>query len=76
MSSSNLPPEVLEERAAEQRRRLHNSVSELRSSVTEAVREKLDVKRYLREYMGPATTVAAILGLLAGYGTAGMFTRK
>ena len=75
MSSTNLPPEMLEQRAAEQRRRLHNSVSELRSSVTEAVREKLDVKRYLREYMGPATTAAAIFGLLLGYGTVGMFTR-
>jgi len=76
MSSSNLPPEVLEERAAEQRRRLHNSVSELRSSVTEVVREKLDLKRYFREYMGPATTAVAILGLLVGYSSAGMFTRK
>jgi len=75
MSSSNLPPEVLEQRAAEQRRRLHNSVSELRSSVTEAVREKLDFKRYLREYMGPATATAAVFGLLLGYGTAGIFTK-
>jgi hypothetical protein len=76
MSNSNLPPEVLEERATEQRRRLHNSVSELRSSVTEAVREKLDVRRYLREYMGSATTAAAIIGLLLGYSTSGMFTRN
>ncbi len=75
MSVSNLPAEMLEQRAAEQRRRLHNSVSELRSSVTEAVREKLDFKRYLREYMGPAATVASILGLLIGYSMAGMFTR-
>ena len=75
MSSSNFPTEVLEERAAEQRRRLHNSVSELRSSVTEAVREKLDVKRYLRKYVAPATTAAAIVGLLLGYGTAGLFTK-
>jgi len=75
MSTTNLPTEVLEQRAAEQRRRLHNSVSELRSSVTEAVREKLDVKRYLREYMGPATAAAAILGLMLGHATVGIFTR-
>ncbi len=75
MSSNNLPADLLEQRAAEQRRRLHNSVSELRSSVTEAVREKLDVRRYLREYMGPATTAAAICGLLVGYATLGMFTK-
>jgi hypothetical protein len=74
-SSSNLPPDVLEQHAAEQRRRLHNSVSELRSSVTEAVREKLNVKRYLREYMGPATASVALVGLFLGYGVAGMLTR-
>jgi len=76
MSTHDLPTEVLEQRAAEQRRRLHNSVSELRSSVTEAVREKLDAKRYLREYMKPVAATAAVLGLLLGYSTAGMFTRK
>jgi hypothetical protein len=75
MSSNNLPADMLEQRAAEQRRRLHNSVGELRSSVTEVVREKLDFKRYIREYMGPATTAAAIVGLLLGYNTAAMFTR-
>lgn len=74
-SSSNLPTEILEQRAAEQRRRIHNSVSELRSSVTEVVREKLDAKRYLREYMGPVTASAALFGLFLGYGVAGMFTR-
>ncbi len=75
MSSNNLPADMLEQRATEQRRRLHNSVGELRSSVTEAVREKLDFKRYLREYMGPAASAAAICGLLLGYNTAGIFTR-
>ena len=75
MSSNNLPPEVLEQRATEQRRRLHKSVNDLRSSVTEVVREKLDFKRYIREYMGPATAIAAILGLLLGHATAGIFTR-
>jgi len=74
-NSGQIPPEVLEQRAAEQRRRLHNSVSELRSSVEEVVREKLDLKRYFSRYMGPATAATALLGLLVGYGTAGMFTR-
>jgi hypothetical protein len=75
MSSNNLPAEVLEQRASEQRRRLHNSVSELRSSVTEVVREKLDLNRYFRRYIGPATAATAIVGLLLGYSTAGIFTR-
>jgi hypothetical protein len=76
MSAGNIPADVLEQRAAEQRRRLHNSVSDLRSSVTEVVREKLDLKRYLREYMTPAAITAAILGLLAGYNTASIFTKS
>jgi hypothetical protein len=73
-SDSSIPAEVLEQRAAEQRRRLHNSVSELRSSVTETVKERLDAKRYVREYIGPATASAAVVGLLAGYAVIGMFT--
>lgn len=75
MSNNNLPTEMLEQRAAEQRRRLHDSVSELRCSVTEAVREKFDLRRYLRLYMRPATTAAVICGLLLGHNTAGMFTK-
>lgn len=75
MNMNQIPSEVLEQRAVEQRRRLHNSVSELRSSVTEVVREKLDVKRYLVQYLAPATAATALLGLLLGYGTAGIFTR-
>jgi hypothetical protein len=75
-SNSSIPAEVLEQRAAEQRRRLHNSVSELRSSVNETVRDKLDPKKYLREYAGPAAAVAAIAGLLLGYSMTGMFTRR
>ncbi len=75
MSSSNLPAEILEQHASEQRRRLHNSVSELRSSVTEAVREKLDLKRYFRQYAVPASAAAAIVGLLLGHSIAGIFTR-
>lgn len=76
MSSNEVPADVLEQRAAEQRRRLHNSVSDLRDSVRETVREKLDVRRYLRNYMGPAASAAAVCGLLLGYGTAGLFTKR
>ena len=67
--TSRVPFELLEERAAEQRRQLHNSVSELRSSV----RERLDVKKNAREYLLPASGVAAVLGLVMGYGLAGIF---
>jgi ElaB/YqjD/DUF883 family membrane-anchored ribosome-binding protein len=75
MSTNDVAAEALEKRAAEQRRRLHNSVSELRVSVTEKVREKLDAKRYIRQYIGPATAVAALVGLMLGYSTMGLFTK-
>ncbi len=66
-----MPTDILEMRAAEQRRRLHNDVSELR----ERVRERLDVKKMARQYIVPATGAAALVGLVLGYGTGGIFTR-
>lgn len=73
---TELPVSILEQRAADQRRRLHNSVSEFKSTVREEVRERLDVKRYAREYFWPATGVVSLVGLVLGYGFAGMFTRR
>jgi len=68
---NNVPTDTLELRAADQRRRLHSSVTELRSKV----HERLDIKRNAREYLVPASGVGALLGLLLGYGFTGMFTR-
>ena len=68
--TSNVPYEVLEERAASQRRQLHNHVVELRSTVN----DRLDAKKVAREYLGPAAGIAAFVGLLLGYGLTGMFT--
>lgn len=73
--TNSLPADILEQRAAEQRRRLHNSVSELRNSVRERVRERLDVKRNARQYLWPATGALSLIALVMGYGVAGMFTR-
>jgi hypothetical protein len=65
-----IPVDVLEKRAADQRRQLHNTVSELRQSV----RERLDVKRNVREHLWPTAGALALIGLVAGYGVAGVFT--
>ena len=74
-ASKNLGPEmptdILELRAADQRRRLHNSVVELKSQM----RETLDVKRAAREYLLPASGAAALIGLVLGYGMGGMVVR-
>jgi len=69
--SPSTPPALLEQQAVEQRRRLHNTVSELRSQVRETVREKLDLERHARTYVWQASAAVAFLGLLFGYGTAG-----
>jgi len=64
-----LPAEVLEQRAVEQRRRLHDSVAELRSTV----RQRLDVKRTAREHFWPVAAVVSLAMLLLGYGVASIF---
>jgi hypothetical protein len=67
-----MPPDILEMKAVEQRERLHGTISELRSNV----RQKLDVKTQAREYVWPATTVAAILSLAFGYTAGSLFHRS
>ncbi len=61
-----LPADVLEQRAAVERERLHNSVIELRSSV----RERLDVQSAARRHLGPAIGVASVFGVALGWATA------
>ena len=65
-----LPAEVLEQRAAEQRARLHSSVADLRT----AVRDRLDVKRTARENFGRLAPAVSLAMLALGYGIAGLFT--
>lgn len=59
----------LELRAREQRKQIHNSVQELRTTV----KAKLDPKHNARIYFPQIATVAAILGLSAGYFVGGIF---
>lgn len=68
--TNGIPVDVLEKRAAHQRLQLHNSVTELRHSV----KDKLDVKRNIREYAWPAAGVIAFFGLALGYSLAGIVT--
>ena len=70
--TSQLPVEILEVRAAEQRRELHGTVEELRG----LVRHRLDVKANVREHLAPAAGIMALIGLGIGYGTAGFFYPK
>lgn len=71
MNASRIPTDLLELQAAEQRRRLHNSVAELRVQM----REKLDLRRNARRYFWPATVVVGLWALVVGYGLGGILTR-
>lgn len=55
--------DLLENRAAEQRRHLHESVQDLRSAVS----RRLDVNANARQYLLPASGAVAVLGLGLGY---------
>lgn len=61
--------DALELQAAEQRRRLTQSVDDLKHQV----RDTLDVKKNARENFGMAAGGAAVLGLVLGYVFAGSF---
>jgi hypothetical protein len=66
-----MPSDILEMRAVEQRQRLHNTVQELR----ETVRERVNVRKTARQYLWPAAGTAAVLGLVLGYAAGGAFVR-
>lgn len=68
---SSLPLYELELRAADERRRLQNSVTELKSRV----RENLDVTKAARKHVWWAGAGLAAVGLLSGYAITGLFTR-
>ena len=64
-----VPTDVLENAASAQRIRIHESISELRSQMHQA----LDVRQRVRENLVPASAVVAGLGLLIGFGLGGVF---
>jgi ElaB/YqjD/DUF883 family membrane-anchored ribosome-binding protein len=66
-----IPVDVLEKRAEDQRLRLETRVDDLRQSV----KERLDIKRNLRDHVWPAAGVVAVLGLVLGSAVVGVFTR-
>lgn len=68
---SSLPIYELELRAADERRRLQSSVTELKSRV----RENLNVSKVARKHVWWAGATVALVGLLSGYAVTGLFTR-
>jgi len=66
---AQVPENILELRAAEQRRRLQRAFGNLR----ETTAEKVDLRNVARNHLWPATGVAALCGLIVGYTVAGWF---
>ena len=71
MTNPLLPVDVLVAHAEQQRKRLHNDIAELRSSLRRAT----DTKKLARENLPAVCSVAGLVGLILGYGFAGMFVR-
>ena len=71
----NTPIENLELKALEQRKRLHQRATELRSKV-EAGREKLRISKHARQHFLPASIIVAAAGLGLGYSLGGLVVSK
>jgi hypothetical protein len=61
----------LEKKAADERRRLHSSVAELRSCFNDTI----DVRKNTRAHLGLVCGIAAVVGLTMGYSFTGIFVR-
>jgi len=61
--------DVLEQRAASQRERMHESVKELRSTM----RERLDVHKAACIYVWPLSAAVGLMAFAMGYLIAGAF---
>ena len=68
---TELPSIDLQVKAAEERRKLHNSVEELR----DRVHDELDVRKVVRARLGTICSITAGVALGAGYVVAGAFVR-
>lgn len=69
---NELPTYELELRAADERKRLHNTLEELK----ERMHETLDVKSKVRHHPWLFSGVAGLIAAGAGYSLAGLFTRR
>jgi ElaB/YqjD/DUF883 family membrane-anchored ribosome-binding protein len=69
--NAHISADILEARAAAQRNQLQGRVLEFRRTV----KDRLDLKRNVREHLWPVAGVAALIGLALGVLAAAMLTR-
>ena len=68
-------PEMLEQRAAEQRERIHRTALELISKVDHA-KQQLSIDHNVREHFGLASLIGCSLSVVGGYWFGSMFERR
>jgi hypothetical protein len=73
MSTSQI--DHLQLKALEERAQLHRSASELRKRLS-ATKEKLRFSQQVRKHFAIACAVASLVGLLSGYGFAGLLAQQ
>lgn len=69
-----LPIEDLQVRAAEQRRQMHETATELKGKIA-VTRERLDIRNTARQNFWSVAAIVTAAGLLFGYASAGAFRR-
>lgn len=70
---STTTTETLQLRALEERGQLHRTAAALREKVTRT-REKLRFSKHAHDHLFTVSLVAGLIGLVSGYGVAGLFT--
>jgi hypothetical protein len=71
---STVPLESLRLRALQQRRELHQTVCDLRKKI-DHTRDKLRIKKHVREHLLAFSLAGSALALLLGYAVARVFTQ-
>jgi len=74
-SPQSRSPEVLEQRAVEQRERIHRTALELISKVDHA-KQQLSLEHQVREHFGLASLIGCSLSVVAGYWFGSVFERR
>ncbi|HEU5403209.1 MAG TPA: hypothetical protein VFU86_17770 [Terriglobales bacterium] len=72
--TSGLPTDILEQRAASERQRLHDSVAELRVTMKDKLNLRRNAEDYARQHLSGSAALAALLGLAFGWAIGGIFT--
>ena len=72
---STLPIETLQLRALQQRSQLHNTASYLRAKLSRT-REKLSLSKQAHDHLLVISLIAGVVGLVSGFGVAGLFSYR